>query len=75
MKVRETGKIVLGKEGGGSLKFLGRVISRQAGSPKLAMQVGSSYMDAAREEFRIKVPKGVVGPPDIKPNLEAMVEE
>ena len=32
-------------------------------------------MDAACEEFGIKVPKGVVGPPDIKPNLEATSEE
>ena len=33
VKVRETGRIALGKDGGGSLKFLGRVISRRAGSP------------------------------------------
>ena len=39
------------------------------------MQVDPSYMDAACEEFGIKVPKGVVGPPDIKPNLEATSEE
>ena len=75
MKVRETGRIALGKDGGGSLKFLGRVISRRAGSPSLVMQVDPSYMDAACEEFGIKVPKGVVGPPDIKPNLEATSEE
>ena len=75
VKVRETGRIALGKDGGGSLKFLGRVISRRAGSPSLVMQVDPSYMDAACEEFGIKVPKGVVGPPDIKPNLEAMSEE
>ena len=67
VKVRETGRIALGKDGGGSLKFLGRVISRRAGSPSLVMQVDPSYMDAACEEFGIKVPKGVVGPPDIKP--------
>ena len=70
VKVRETGRIALGKDGGGSLKFLGRVISR-----RLVMQVDPSYMDAACEEFGIKVPKGVVGPPDIKPNLEATSEE
>ena len=35
VKVRETGRIALGKDGGGSLKFLGRVISRRAGSPSL----------------------------------------
>ena len=75
VKVRETGNIALGKDGGGSLKFLGRVISRRAGSPSLVMQVDPSYMDAACEEFGIKVPKGVVGPPDIKPNLEATSEE
>ena len=57
------------------MKFLGRVISRRAGSPSLVMQVDPSYMDAACEEFGIKVPKGVVGPPDIKPNLEATSEE
>ena len=73
VKVRETGRIALGKDGGGSLKFLGRVISRRAGSPSLVMQVDPSYMDAACEEFGI--PKGVVGPPDIKPNLEATSEE
>ena len=66
VKVRETGKIALGKDGGGSLKFLGRVISRPAGSPSLVMQVDPSYMDAACEEFGIKVPK---------PNLEATSEE
>ena len=75
VKVRETGRIALGKDGGGTLKFLGRVISRRAGSPSLVMQVDPSYMDAAWEEFGIKVPKGVVGPPDIKPNLEATSEE
>ena len=75
VKVRETGRIALGKDGGGSLKFLGRVISRRAGSPSLVMQVDPSYMDAACEEFGIKVPKGVVGRPDIKPNLEATSEE
>ena len=75
VKVRESGRIALGKDGGGSLKFLGRVISRRAGSPSLVMQVDPSYMDAACEEFGIKVPKGVVGPPDIKPNLEATSEE
>ena len=75
VKVRETGRIALGKDGGGSLKFLGRVISRRTGSPSLVMQVDPSYMDAACEEFGIKVPKGVVGPPDIKPNLEATSEE
>ena len=63
------------KDGGGSLRFLGRVISRRASSPSLVMQVDPSYMDAACEEFGIKVPKGVVGPPDIKPNLEATSEE
>ena len=61
VKVRETGRIALGKDGGGSLKFLGRVISRRAGSPSLVMQVDPSYMDAACEEFGIKVPKRVVG--------------
>ena len=71
VKVRETGRIALGKDGGGSLKFLGRVISRRASSPSLVMQVDPSYMDAACEEFGIKVPKGVVGPPHIKPSLEA----
>ena len=75
VKVRETGRIALGKDGGGSLKFLGRVISRRASSPSLVMQVDPSYMDAACEEFGIKVPKGVVGPPDIKPSLEATSEE
>ena len=74
-QVRESGKIALGKDGGGSLKFLCRAISRQAGSPTLVMQVDWSYMDAACEEFGIKVPKGVVGPPDMKPNLEATGEE
>ena len=68
-------ELLWGKDGGGSLKFLGRVISRRAGSPSLVMQVEPSYMDAACEEFGIKVPKGVVGPPDIKPNLEATSEE
>ena len=75
VKVRETGKISLSKEGGGSLKFLGRMISRQSGSPTLVMQVDASYMDGACEEFGIKVPKGVASPPDIKPSLEATVEE
>ena len=75
VKVRETGRIALGKDEGGSLKFLGRVISRRAGSPSLVMQVDPSYMDAACEEFGLKVPKRVVGPPDIKPNLEATSEE
>ena len=75
VKVRETGRIALGKDGGGSLKFLGRVISRRASSPSLVMQVDPSHMDAACEEFGIKVPKGVVGPPDIKPSLEATSEE
>ena len=32
-------------------------------------------MDGACEEFGIKVPKGVASPPDIKPSLEATVEE
>ncbi len=72
-KVRETGKIALAKDGGGSLKFLGRMISRQSGSPTLVMQVDSSYMDGACEEFGIKVPKGVASPPDVKPSLEATV--
>ena len=58
VKVRETGRIALGKDGGGSLKFLGRVISRRAGSPSLVMQVDPSYMDAACEEFGIKGSKG-----------------
>ena len=62
VKVRETGRIALGKDGGGSLKFLGRVISRRASSPSLVMQVDPSYMDAACEEFGIKVPKGVESP-------------
>ena len=62
VKVRETGRIALGKDGRGSLKFLGRVISRRAGPPSLVMQVDPSYMDAACEEFGITVPKGVVGP-------------
>ena len=75
VKVRETGRIAFRKDGGGSLKFLGRVISRRASSPSLVMQVDPSYMDAACEEFGIKVPKGVVGPPDIKPSLEATSEE
>ena len=75
VKVRETGKISLSKEGGGSLKFLGRMISRQSGSPTLVMQVDASYMDGACEDFGIKVPKGVASPPDIKPSLEATVEE
>ena len=60
VKVPEIGKIALGKDGGGSLKFLIRVISRRAGSPSLLMQVDPSYMDAACEEFSIKVLKGVV---------------
>ena len=76
VKVRETGKIALSsKDGGGSLKFFGRMISRQSGSLSLVMQVDSSYMDGACEEFGIKVPKGVASPPDIKPSLEATVEE
>ena len=75
VKIRETGKIALSKNGGGSLQFLGRMISRQSGSPTLVMQVDSSYMDEAWKEFGIKVPKGVASPPDIKPSLEATVEE
>ena len=69
------GEIALSKDGGGSLKFLGRMISRQSRSPTLVMQVDASYMDGACEEFGIKVPKGVASPPDIKPSLEATVEE
>ena len=61
------GKIALAKDGGGSLKFLGRMIFRQSCSPTLVMQVDSSYMDGTCEEFGIKVPKGVASPPDIKP--------
>ena len=46
VRVRETGQI-------------GPDDSRQSGfSPTLVMQVSSSYMDAASEEFGIKVPKG-----------------
>ena len=51
------------------------MISRQSGSPTLVMQVDSSYVDGACEEFGIKVPKGVASPPDIKPSLEATVGE
>ena len=51
MKVRETGKIALSKDGGGSLKFLGRMISRQSGSPTLVMHCKVPALESPRANF------------------------
>ena len=68
VKIRETGRIA---QSGGTLKFLGRTITRKAGSPALFLHVDCTYMGECFREYSIE--KGSSNFPDIRGAIEETV--
>ena len=73
VKIRETGRIPLSSAKNGSLRFLGRTISRKAGDAALYLSVDPDYMDECFREFGIE--KGSTTFPDIRPAIEETIEQ
>ena len=73
VKIRETGRIPLASAKNGSLRFLGRTISRKAGDAALYLSVDPDYMDECFREFGIE--KGSTTFPDIRPAIEETIEQ
>ena len=71
VKIRETGRIPLASAKDGSLRFLGRTISRKAGDAALYLSVDPDYMDECFREFGIE--KGSTTFPDIRPAISPSV--
>ena len=63
-----TGCIEKGKDGGGSLVFIGRRITRASGTDELTLSVDGSYLDSTFIEYGIT--KGTSSVPDISVHLE-----
>ena len=73
VKIRETGRIPLASAKNGSLRFLGRTISRKTGDAALYLSVDPDYMDECFREFGIE--KGSTTFPDIRPAIEETIEQ
>ena len=73
VKIRETGRIPLASAKDGSLRFLGRTISRKAGEAALYLSVDPDYMDECFREFGIE--KGSATFPDIRPAIEETIDQ
>ena len=73
VKIRETGRIPLSSAKNGSLRFLGRTISRKAGDAALYLSVDPDYMGECFREFGIE--KGSTTFPDIRPAIEETIEQ
>ena len=73
VKIRETGRIPLASAKDGSLRFLGRTISRKAGDAALYLSVDPDYMDECFREFGIE--KGSTTFPDIRPAIEETIDQ
>ena len=67
--LKVTGYIKKGKEGGGSLVFIGRRISRAPGTDDLTLSVDGSYLDSTFVEY--SVAKGTASVPDISLSNES----
>ena len=73
VKIRETGRIPLASAKDGSLRFLGRTISRKAGDAALYLSVDPDYMDECFREFGTE--KGSTTFPDIRPAIEETIDQ
>ena len=65
---KTTGQILVGKQGGGSLQFIGRIIERQPGEDAIFVSVSSTYLDSTFEDFQIS--KGSTSVPNVASFLE-----
>ena len=67
--LKVTGYIKKGKEGGGSLVFIGRRITRAPGTDDLTLSVDGSYLDSTFVEYGVA--KGTASVPDISLSNES----
>ena len=51
--VKDSGFVLPGAEGGGTLFFIGRIITREAGHASILLSVDDSYLTSTLEEFNI----------------------
>ena len=50
---KTTGQILPGKQGGGSLQFIGRIVERQPGDDAIFVSVNPTYLDSTFAEYQI----------------------
>lgn len=67
MQLKWTGLIRFSHEGGGQLKFLGRIVSRKLGERNVSVSIPSDYLDSTFVDFGLKGGGSVKtnAPPDV----------
>ena len=71
--VKVTGSIQVASEGGGSLTFIGRTISRAPGHSQVTLSVGDEYLKSAFEAYDIV--SGSKHVPDVAAHLEKTLDD
>ena len=71
--VKVTGSIKVASEGGGSLTFIGRTISRAPGHSQVTLSVGDEYLKSAFEAYDIV--SGSRHVPDVAAHLEKTLDD
>ena len=67
--LKRTGALHTSKAGGGSLRFLGRVITRQKGESSILVSLPSDYLDDTFKAYGLSG-KGSAHPPDVALHVE-----
>ena len=69
--LKHTGLIRSSVDGGGQLKFLGRIITRKKGEKSVCVSIPSDYLDSTFQDFGLKPSMSSGGsPPDVAVHVE-----
>ena len=69
--LKHTGLIRSSVDGGGQLKFLGRIIARKKGEKSVCVSIPSDYLDSTFQDFGLKSSTSSGGsPPDVAVHVE-----
>ena len=71
VQLKRTGLIRPFSEGGGQLKYLGRIITRNRGERSICVSIPSDYLDTIFQDFGLKLSSSSRGaPPDVAIHVE-----
>ena len=69
VELKRTGLIRSSQDGGGSLRFIGRVVSRRKGESSITVSLPEDYLDETFKAYGLSG-KGSVSPPDVSVHVE-----
>ena len=73
LKIKKTGEIKPSFEGGGKIRFLGRIIERKPMHKEITLKLDANYLESTFEAYQIS--KGTDNPPDLRPLLDDPKED